>query len=619
MRIHKKLFIILSFVFCSATAYAQNVSFEVKAPPMVAVGKPFTVEFTLNTKPDKLVYAVTGIDNIDGIDVIAGPTPSERNDIMVAGGNVVKQESYGNIYVLVANKPGVFNIPVAKAMAGGKEYSTRETPFEAVEEIDARQQQQSGGGDRQGAQASGDTPASKDDLFIRAVVDKSSVYKGQPVRLYFKLYARNVSIVGTENIKYPDLGGFWAQDLFVDHYTWQKENYNSKVYESRIIKEYFLFPQQVGTLKIDPMEMILATEVVSQKKSQSIFDDFFANPFDWKQESRKVVSSPVTIKVNDFPVGAPPDFNGAVGSFTMTSDFPEGAITANSSANYTIKITGSGNLSFIQAPSLYVPGTFEQYDVKASESFNKSGLSGYKQFDYPLIARVEGDYTIDPVKFVYFNPETAKYVTLETKEYNIEVLPDADNGNTLSGGSIISGISKEEIKILGEDIHFIKLGTAGLVRKGDMFLGSMWYFIILFLILGLFVFALIYLQKRIKEMRNVELVRGKRANKVALQRLKAADSFMKEGSQRNFYEEMLKALWGYMSDKLNIPSAILTKENVREELLKRNMPQEHISRYIDLISACEYAQYSPSGSGHMQEIYANAVKSISKFESLIKR
>lgn len=617
MRITKKLFVPLLFLFCCSVAYAQQVNFEVSAPPMVAVGNAFRVEFTINSKPDNDNFSVPNIST-DGLDVIAGPTMSSGSTVSVINGNVKREEVYSYTYVLVASKPGMYTIPAAKITAGGREYTTKATPVEVVEEQQQPQQQPGAGGNRQPSNS-----ISSDDLLIRAVIDKSNVYKGQPVRLYFKLYSR-VRIAGTESVKMPAFNGFWSQELSTDHYKWQTENYNSKVYETVIFREFLLYPQQAGTLQIDPLEMTIAAQIVTQRKAQSIFDDFFGGGPQIEQVSKRISTSPIKIKVNDWPAGAPAGFNGAVGNFTMSSEFPEGSVNANSSANYVLRISGNGNLPLIQAPRFEVPGTFEQYNVKTTESLNKtvSGISGYRQFEFPLIARAEGNYTIDPVEFSYFNPETARYVTLESKEYNVMVLPDSSaGGRTLSGGGggIVTGLSKEDIKVLGEDIRFIKLGASGLVLNKNLFAGSLAYFLILLGIVAVFVFALIYLKKRIKEMHNMERMRGKRANKVALQRLKAADNYMKEGNSRNFYEEMLRALWGYMSDKLNIPAAILTKENVREELLKRNIPSEHVSRYTDLISDCEYAQYSPSGSGHMQEIYANAVKSISKLESLIKK
>lgn len=304
----------------------------------------------------------------------------------------------------------------------------------------------------------------------------------------------------------------------------------------------------------------------------------------------------------------------------MESQLPTGSITANSAANYTVKISGTGNLPLIQAPKLNLPNSFEQYNIKTTESLNSTtaGISGYRQFEYPFIARAEGTYPVEPIEFSYFNPDLARYVTLSSKTAEVIVLPDSTGGSVPSRG-MVSGMNKEDIKILGQDIRFIKLGKAQLVSRDRIFMASPLYFVLLLLIAAAFVFSLVWLQKRIRESRNAALVRGKRANKVALQRLRAANGYMKADDRRRFFEEMLRALWGYMSDKLNIPVANLTKENVREELLKRGVSAELSARFIEIISECEYAQYSPAVSGQMNDIYQGAVETISKFESVIKR
>ena len=266
-----------------------------------------------------------------------------------------------------------------------------------------------------------------------------------------------------------------------------------------------------------------------------------------------------------------------------------------------------------------MPTSFEQYNKKTTESLahNANGITGYRQFEYPFIPRAEGSYTINPVEFSYFDPDAAKYVTLNTSSFNIEVRPDSTGGGGVSG--IVSGINKEDLKILDKDIRFIRIGDPCLTRRGNLLFGSTAYFAALALILLVFAGGYLYLKKRLSEMQNTVLVRNRKANKVALQRLRAAFQHMNAGSEKAFYEEMLKALWGYMSDKLNIPVANLTKDNIREELLKRNVSAELTGQFIDTITHCEYAQYSPSSSGRMSELYGSAAGILSKLESVIKK
>ena len=367
------------------------------------------------------------------------------------------------------------------------------------------------------------------------------------------------------------------------------------------------------------MTAVAQIVVQSRSHSQSLFDDFFGGQS--VQEVRKNLSAaPVPVTVRDFPAGAPASFNGAVGKFQLNGSLDKQTVTANASDTYLLKLSGSGNLPLIQAPKPELPASFESYgNGKSTESLshNASGISGYKQFEFPFIPRAEGNYSIPPVEFSYFDPDAAKYVTLTTPPFGVEVLPDSTGGS--SGGGIVSGIGREDLKILDSDIRFIRLGDSGLSRKGSLLFGSAAYFGMLAVLLALFVAVYLYLKKHLRDLQNVTLVRNRKASKVALQRLRAAHDHMAAREEKQFYEEMLRALWGYMSDKLNIPVANLTKDNIREELLRRDISAELANHYIGIISDCEYAQYSPSASVQMTELYGEAVRMLSKFESLIKK
>ncbi len=612
MRFLKRICVVLPMVLMGLTGYGQNVSVEVEAPSAVSVGEMFNVKFSMIEEPDEF-NPPAFID----FEVLAGPLMSRGKFVSIINGKTVTQNQYSYTYTLVASKAGKYTIPSATVKISGKTYSSRPFPIEVVAEAGQGSNQR---GDS-GSQGEGGQPEiSSDDLLLRIVVSRDNVYKGQPIRVAFKLYVRNVQIAGLESAKYPAFNGFWTQEINTDNYRWQRETYKSRVYDTRILREYLLYPQQAGVLHIEQLDLTVIAQQIIQNRRRSLMDDFFSGGPEVREVRKHLVASPVKITVRELPAGAPEDFGGAVGNFTMSSDMPSGSIAANSAAAYTIKISGTGNLPLIQAPKPNLPSSFETYTTKTTESLNTGtdGIYGYRQFEYPFIARAEGEYQIPPVEFTYFNPESGKYVTLSTKNVNLEILPDSTQGAT-AAGALISGMSKEDIKILGQDIRFIKIGAPNLTPAGHVLMGSWLYFILIVLIIALFVLALIYMQKRIKEMRNAVLVKGKRANKVALQRLKAADAYMKAGNERQFYEEMLRALWGYMSDKLNIPVANLTRENVREELLKRNVAQESVQKYIDIISECEYAQYSPAASGQMHEVYGNAVAIISKLESVIKR
>ena len=601
------------------SAYAaEKVTFEANSPLTVAAGEPFRVEFALNAKPDDDTFKAP---SFEGFDVLAGPAISQGSSVQIVNGSMTKSVSYTYTFVLLPQAAGNVTVGAAEVRVDGTTYRTRPLPVEIVNEGEGARAQQQQGGSRRPDDAHGDAQSQigKDDILLRAVVSRSSVYKNEPLHVAFKLYTR-VPYVNLVPESAPSFNGFWSQDLSDPNGARVgRETYNGKVYETRVLYDYLLYPQQVGTLSIDPVEMTVVAQVVVQSRNA---DPFFGSGREVFNVPRKVQSQRTSVSVKALPAGAPASFSGAVGNFTMDAQFPSERIAANSGATVTVKISGTGNLTFVQAPKLPLPTSFEQYNVKTTESINasSSGISGYRQFEYPFIARAEGTYDLEPVEFTFFDPQRMQYVTLKSKPLTLEITPDTRGGG--SGDAVVMqgrGMSKEEVKLLGQDIRFIKLGGAQLRSERVPFIFSAAYWILLVGVLVLFAMIYIALRRQIRESQNVALVRGKRANKVAVQRFRAAKRYMEEQNRHAFYEEMLRALWGYMSDKFNIPVANLTKENVREELHKRGVSSEDSQRFTAIITQCDEAQYSPVESARMGDVYSEGVNLISRIESVIKR
>ena len=595
-------------------AAADKVTFEASSPLTVAVGEAFRVEFSLNAEPEKNSFQAPAFE---GFEVLAGPTVSTGHSVSIINGSMNKSYNYSITYVLLAQSPGNLTVGPAQITVDGAAYRTKALPIEVVQESGGTAPRNQGGGRTQegASQDRARQQLAEDDILLRAVVSRTSVYKGEPLRVTFKLYER-VNVVGYEGVKFPSFNGFWAQELNAENNVRRRETYNGKVYETLIAREMLLYPQQSGTLTIEPAELTAIAQVVVQSRT---VDPFFGSGREVYNVPRKVQSQRVNVTVKPLPAGAPESFNGAVGRFTLDATLPPEEIAANSASTYTVKIAGTGNLTLVQAPKLVLPTSFEQYNVKTTESINPSasGISGYRQFEYPFIARAEGSYPIEPVAFSYFDPERMEYVTLRSKPLTLEVTPDA----TGSGGAPVvqgRGMSKEDVRLLGQDIRFIKLGHGQLQAGRRPFLFSAGYWSALLLILAAFGALYAALRRRIRERQNVALVRGKRANKVAVQRFRAAKRHMEEQNRHAFYEEMLRALWGYMSDKFNIPVANLTKENVREELHKRGVSAEQSQRFTAIVTLCDEAQYSPVASAQMSDVYAEGVDFISRIESSIK-
>ena len=606
----KRFFAVVVAVLTFFTAFAsQEVVFETNAPMIVGVGEPFRVEFTLNAKPDDKSFVAP---SFEGFSVLAGPSVSHGSSMQIVNGSMTKSFSYSISYVLQASKVGHITIGVATIAVDGKSYSTRKTPIEVrqnqSEAAESNQQQE-----QQSLEQRASQQLAEDDLMLRLSVSRSSVYKGEPVRAVLKLYSR-VNVVGSEGAKIPSFDGFWSQALECEQGPF-RETLGGKVYDAYNLGEYILYPQQSGKITIEPAKItIIAQMFVRNNRPRN---SFFDNTHDIYNLRRELRSPAVVIDVKPFPAGAPVSFTGAVGRYTMEANLSSANIAANSAANIDVKISGLGNIAFLQEPKLQLPTSFELYDVKSTEQIRTtaSGSTGFRRFEYPFIARAEGDYTIAPVEFTYFSPESGEYVTLTSDYFAITVAPDT---KSTASSQMVTTVGKQDVRLLGSDIRFIKMTRPQLSAVVAPFILSPLYFMVLLLLVLLAVVAYFVVSKRIRDNKNTALVKGRRANKVAIQRFRAAERYMREQNRRAFYEEMLRALWGYLSDRFNIPVADLTKESVREELNRRGATEE-AKDVTAIISQCEEAQYSPIESVTMDQVYGKGIEIVSRIESIAKK
>lgn len=602
------IFLVALFALFSATA-AEEVSFTLNAPMIVSEGETFRIEFELNAKPDDNSFVPP---SFEGFDVVAGPSVSQGSSVQIINGEITKSVSYAITYVLVPQSVGNTTIGAATISVKKRSYATQPTIVEVRKGEQGGASQQGRGGQNESLESRANRTVGKEDLLLRLELSKRSVYRGEPVRAILKLYSR-VNIAGSEGAKMPAFNGFWSQQVDIEQGPF-RETLNGKVYEAYNIAEYLLYPQQGGTLTIEPAEMTVVVQVMVQ--SNRGFDPFFGGHEVYNV--RRALKTPeVKVQVKEFPVGAPASFAGAVGRYTMSHKLSASEVTANSALSLQLTISGTGNLNFVKAPELSLPSSFELYDIKTEEkiSTSASGSVGYRRFDYPIIVRAEGSYDIAPVAFTYFDTEKAKYVTLTTPQLHISVTPDK---NATTQPSVALGVKREDVRLLGEDIRFIMLGAPALRSYIAPFILSPLYWVVLVALVALAVVAYIVIRKRIRDSRNMVLIKGRRANKMAIRRLRIAEKYMREQDRRAFYEEMLRALWGYLSDRFNIPVADLTKEGVREELSRRGAEAE-AEDIISIITRCEEAQYSPMATVDMGEVYTDGIDVVSKIETALKR
>lgn len=608
----KKLVFAILFCFIAVVASAQELTVSVDAPRVVSVGESFRIEFSMNGKPDSFVAP-----SFENFELIAGPSPSQSMSITMVNGKTTQKSNYTYSYVLVAQKKGNFNIARATAKLDGKSYQSNPLPIEVVEDGTASA---SRGQNSSGQNSSGKTTVSSSDILLVMEVSKTSAYKGEAISAKVKLLTK-VQIAGLEGAKTPSFAGFWQQELTNEsrQADWQRTNYNGNVYEAAVVKEFLLFPQQNGAITIDPMSINVVVRVpdANAGSGNDIFDSFFGGRGGYRDIRKVITTKPVTINVKPYVGSQPANFGGAVGEFTMTSSISSDMISANSASNIIVTIKGSGNLPLITEPITELPSSFELYKVKTEESINVtgSGVTGQKTFTYPFIARAQGDYNLKPIEFTYFSPAKGQFVTLSSQPFTVAVSADNSVGGASGTTEIITGVSKEELKILGKDIGYIITTLPDFKKEGEFLIWSGAHFIIMLALIIVCIVILFLLRKMINEAKDTVRVKSKRANRVALNRLKEAKRSLDGADSGAFYEAVLKAMWGYAGDKLNIDNASLSRERVGEKLSQKGVDEEQKNKFFSVLSSCEEARYSPVASSMMGEVYNTAIDVITKFEN----
>ena len=595
---------LLIVALCSSLSAWAQVSFKAEAPALTAKDQPFRVEFSVNEQPDDGTFRAP---SFEGFDILAGPSVSTGHSVQWINGRQSSSYTCTYTYVLMPTTEGTFTIGAATLSVDGKSYTTEPFPIEIIAERAERGREESTTEHR-----SPESRIGKDDVLIRLKVSDSDVYKGESIRASLVLYTR-INIDQVENVELPQFNDFWSQELSFDNAP-SREEYNGRIYETYKIAEYMLSPQRRGKIDIEPAKMNIIAQVVVQD-SRSM-DPIFGGRQIYHVR-RELTTPAISINVKEFPAGAPSSFNGAVGQFTMRSTMPEESIMANSAEQVEITISGNGNLKFITTPKLVMPESFEVYDPKITDNVKvtAAGTSGSITYTYPFVARSAGDFSIEPIVFSYFDPATGEYRSLATEPFTLSVADDGTStaviAQPLHGGY-------GQMKQLDRDIRYIAT-EARLHPTGEMFILSPLYWLIVVVAVALFIATYIILRRRIRENRNIVARRMKRADKVAVQRLRLAERYMAESNRHAFYEELLRAMWGYISDKFNIPVSNLTKETIREELYRRQVSTADAEQFCQIISRADEAQYAPSTDGDMNEIYGDAIEVISKIEDVVKR
>jgi hypothetical protein len=588
---------------------AQDVSIKASAPGVVEQGQRFRLTYTVNTQADQFLPPT-----IDDFAVLAGPSTSTSSNVSIINGKVTQSFELKYTYILEPVNEGTFEIEPASVMVDGKKYISDPVTIEVVKgaaPTSPDNNAQSSFNDQQEAQT---TQLKKSDLFIRIIVNKQNVYREEHVVATIKLYSR-LNVTRLENAKLPTFEGFITQELETPPLTsLNRERIDDQVYLTGVLKKYILFPQTTGKLTIDPFELDVYYQKPSEKRARSIFDDFFGA---YENARQKVVSNAVTLNVQPLPGNEPSNFSGAVGNFDLSAELDKSQVNSNEAVTLQVKISGNGNLKYINPMDIQFPADFDVYDPKIIQNIKHSGNGAYgnKTFEYLMIPRLAGDYTIPRFSFSYFDPDEKKYKQKEAGPFAMQV------GKSINDTSVgmASAFNKENVKFLGKDIRFINTSDKRLSKINYFILGTPWFYLGYVGALAVFFAILFFRRKKIKENADIKRLRNKKASKYARKRLKNAARLMKQKQDEAFYDELAKALWGYISDKLSIPVANLSKDSAREELQEKKVDPDSVNRLLDIIDRCEYARYAPvTEDTKMDTLYNDAIRVISKLQQKLK-
>lgn len=616
----KKLFCIVAFLLTAIFQMsAQNV-IRVEAPDVVAVNEQFNVTFIIEGEKSPSDFQWSSGDDFQ---LVWGPQKGSSSSIQIINGKRSSSHQTTFTYILIPKATGTFQLPAATALLSGDRISSTQASIQVVSDGASSSQSsgQNGGKSSGGGQTSstGSGEISSNDLFMRLSLSRTEVVIGEPITATLKIYQR-ANVVGFENAKFPTFNGFWSQETYVpNNIEFKRESLDDKIYNTAVLRTYVLIPQQSGAITIDPAELVCLVNIrTAPSTSNSLFDSFFQDEY---RTIRKRVTTPaVKVKVNPLPAGQPASFGGGVGNFGISARLTTDNLKTHDAASLVITVSGRGNVALLEEPKVNFPPDFEIYDTKTTENTDKSngGTSGSKSFEYPFIPRSHGDFTIDPVEYSYYDVNVGKYVTLRTEPLHVKVAK-GKGGDSTPVTTVNSGVERKDVKSLADDIRFIFTGKPGLSGSGSFFVGSVFFWILLALmILGA---TSVYLAfRKVAAMRaDVAGTKNRRATKMAQKRLKLAGEYLDKNLYTAFYEELHKALIGFVSDKLNMDMSEISKDNIASALTEGGVSEEQTKAFTDLLDACEFARYSPDGGNEaMRSHYDAALKVISSIDSGLK-
>jgi hypothetical protein len=597
----KNIFAILGILLCLCTSVSAQKFTAFVNKDKVALNDNFQVTFKLEGAQSKNITA----PSFDDFTVLGAPMTS--SSMQFVNGQTTQSVSYS--YFLRPKKQGKLTIGSATVTINGKELKTKPLTIEVVA---AGQSAQSGNGQRQ-TQNQDIEEQLKENLFVKARFNKRDVYVGEQLTVTYDLF-RRVRTVNLNMDEPPRYEGFWVENVELKGAMARKEEIDGVQYEAITIKKDILIPQRAGQLKIDAMKLSCVVQVQTQpSRRRSIFDSFFNS-----YQNYEYVFSANTLRINVKPLpleGKPANFSGLVGDFNLDVSLDKQATETGEPITFRVKYTGTGNIKSVREPMLDFPPDFDVYDPKIDEAISKSGsvLSGRRNFDYLVLPRNPGEFKMPILNFTYFDPKAEAYITRNSPEYTLVVTgePEEASVNTIN-------MSKEDIELIGEDIRFIKTGEGNLTEKGESFAGSLPFYGLYLTPFLLLVFLFMMKKRQDSALEDVAGTRRKKATKMARKRLSVAEKFITDKNEKGFYNEVVRAMWGYLGDKLTMGQSDLSRDNIGKVITEKGGDEMIVKRVTDLLDTCEMALFAPSAAvGGMQGTYDEAVNLISDLEGIL--
>lgn len=581
-----------------------------RAPSQVAVGEQFRLTYTINTQ-DVKGFRAGNIPN--ELEVLMGPSTSTQSSFQMVNGHTSSTSSVTYTYIVVATKNGTFTIPPARATVDGKTITSNELRIKVSGQAQQGHQQgrQQNGRVGEDIRPSG-TAISGSDLFIKVSASKQRVREQEPILLTYKVY----TLVGLTQLsgKMPDLKSFYTREVpLPQEKSFKVETYNGRQYRTVTWQQYVMFPQATGKLEIP--SITYDGIVVQQNRNVDPFEAFFNGGSGYVEVKKQIKAPAITIHVDPLPQ-RPALFSGGVGSYNISAELDKKEVKANDPINLRVVVSGCGNMKLLKQPVVKMPKDFDSYDAKVTDKtkLTTNGLEGSIVYDFLAVPRHQGTYEIPAIEYTYFDTKTNSYKTLHTEPFTLKVAK-GDGQTTVS-----SFAGQEDVKQLANDIRYIHTGDADQHGVNDFFFASTGYWVALAVLMATFISLFVVFRRRAIENANLVKQRAGKANKVAVKRLKKAAKLMKAGRDAEFYDEVLRALWGYVGDKLSMPVDQLSRENISQKLSVYQVSEETISQFIGALDECEFARYAPGdATGNMNKVYDAAVTAITQIANTMKK